>query len=551
MPTHAPSESTRTTSPTLQLATRSLQASLIATATFACIASILASCSSPPPRAAIEVLADRRESALARMEALQSVEHEAAANPAVADTLNQTLAEILWSPAQPRALRRDALQRLTKSDASLAQLKNDGPRLLVREADPVIIADLCEVAASHNWKEWTPSLIRVCARTGGNLSTDVPGLSEHDKKLITSRDWTYSRSAENAITSLEAGTDLNTVLWKYIINQPDKLDEGSIVRRDAYTILSRRDPSGDLRRTLIAQAAPESKDGKIVIEALKAGLADLRVLPDQGEELRWLLDLAKRDSDAAREYWNEVSAAIKSIPSDQVIQLRHIEALRWSHKAHSDWLAMDRSTLAQRTNALLASRTHQTRSWGSRGINQRPYNEFAATDNASAEANRYSALSWPDFIVILMLDEVLNNQQTASRLIQQASLDNSDRTSEYGGLIISINNASPTPILYPPRAKDKRGDLEFHAPDDMIRDQTRALAHYHFHATIDKNQEAAGPSIEDMQYANSWARGCVVFTSVGKDRLNADYYQPGTSIDSAGVVLDLGILTTSGFEPAR
>lgn len=479
---------------------------------------------------------------------MRSVETQAATNPAVAETLNQTLEEILWSPAQPRALRRDALSKLAKNERSLATLKTDAPRLLVREPDPVIVADLCELAAAQGWREWTPALIRVSARPGGHMDADLPGLSEQDKQLINSRDWRYATSAEKAIATLESTTDLNTVLWKYIIDQPDKLEEAAVVRRDAFTVLAQNDTSGNIRRRLINESTPASLDGKVVVEALKAGLNDLRVLPDRGEELRWLLELAERKSDADKAYWNEVSQAAKTSPANTTLKLRHLEALRWASANKSEWFSMDHSALAQVLDAAITTRSHATRSWGSRS---KPYNEQAATNNTQGNSTSYAALEWADIIVALSLNEVLNNSANAARLVQQANLDNADRNSEYGGLILSINNGPQTPLLYPPRAKDKRGDLEFHAPDDMIRDQTRALAHYHFHATAEKNQDAAGPSIEDLQYATSWARGCIVFTTVGKGRLNVDYYQPSSSADSLGVVLDLGILTESGFEKAR
>ncbi|MFO0857761.1 MAG: hypothetical protein U0640_10440 [Phycisphaerales bacterium] len=525
-----------------------LSKSAAGTATMLLACCMLTACSSPPARAPIDVLTDRKQSTSERTAAIQSVEKEAAANSALAETLSQALQEILWSPAQPRTLRRDALTKLAKDEKSLATLKTEGPSLLVREPDPVIVADLCELAASKGWREWTPSLIRVFSRTGGQMDADTPGLSEQDKQLITSRDWKYATSAEKAIATLEQGIDINAVLWKYIVDQPEKLQDSTVVRRDAYTVLSQRDASGDIRRRLISESTPASQDGKLIVEALKAGQTDLRVLPNQGEELRWLLELAERKSEATKAYWNEAAQAVKSVPTGTTVQLRHLEALRWANANHSEWLAMDRNALLQLLDTSLANRNRISRSWGSRS---KPYNENAASNTAQSESTRYTALDWADFIVVLSLNDVVNNPANASRLIQQATLDNSDRTSEYGGLILSINAAPQTPILYPPRAKDKRGDLEFHAPDDMIRDQTRALAHYHFHATAEKNQEAAGPSVEDLQYATSWARGCVVFTSASKGRLNVDYYQPSSNNNAAGIVLDLGTITSTGFEQAH
>ncbi len=537
----------RSTKNTLEVRHRQLRA--VAGGTAACIAiTLLAACSSQPARAPIDVLGDRAQSASERVAAIKAVEAEVAANPAMAETLNQALAEILWSPAQPRALRRDALSKLSKHERSLALLKTDGSGLVVREPDPVIVADLCELAAAQGWREWTPALIRVCARSGGQMDADLPGLSEQDKKLIASRDWKYAVSGEKAIAAIEAGTELNAVLWKYVVEQPEKLADASVVRRDAYTVLAQRDVSGEVRRRLIAESSPASQDGKVVVEALKAGWSDLRVMPERGEELRWLLELCNKSDKASVDWWNETKVAVAGLPAGDRLRLRHLEAIRWASVHQPDIITQSDSTsLRWAMYNRLQARSHVSRSWGSRS---RPYSEDG---NQGVETTKhpYPSLSEGDRICIAVIDEVLSDPTNIARLLQQAALDNADRTSEYGGLILSINNGPQTPVLYPPRAKEKRGDLEFHAPDDMIRDQTRALAHYHFHATAVQNQEAAGPSVEDLQYAAAWARGCLVFTSVGKGRLNVDYYQPSSNGDSMGVVLDLGTLTEAGFEKAR
>jgi hypothetical protein len=135
----------------------------------------------------------------------------------------------------------------------------------------------------------------------------------------------------------------------------------------------------------------------------------------------------------------------------------------------------------------------------------------------------------------------------ARSLVQQAMLDHRDATSEYGGLFLDTlaTKGAYTAVLYPPRAKDKRGDLMFAAPDDMVRDQDMAAAHYHFHAAALRNSDVAGPSEEDVAYAAAWERGCVVLTSVREGLLNVDYYQGGVG---GMVVLDLGVIGEGGWQ---
>jgi hypothetical protein len=47
-------------------------------------------------------------------------------------------------------------------------------------------------------------------------------------------------------------------------------------------------------------------------------------------------------------------------------------------------------------------------------------------------------------------------------------------------------------------------------------------------------RDYAGPGQGDDAYAQVLGRSCIVFTTLGKDSMNADYYQPD------GVVIDLG-----------
>ncbi|MBZ0172669.1 MAG: hypothetical protein K8E66_09845, partial [Phycisphaerales bacterium] len=148
-------------------------------------------------------------------------------------------------------------------------------------------------------------------------------------------------------------------------------------------------------------------------------------------------------------------------------------------------------------------------------------------------------MSWGDLLGAAVIDDAVRAPGVAGALLQQAVLDRDDRKTEYGGVLEAVSAADGRVggyrvVLFPPRPRDRVHDERFVASRDMLDYSDRALAHYHLQVQRDKNYKYAGPSGGDFRYARLSGRNCVVFTSVGKDRLGVDYYQPD------GVVIDLG-----------
>lgn len=495
---------------------------------------------SQPPRLPLEVLQDRGADASARVAALEEVSKQSETNASVRGVLLTTLEEIAVNPQQPRGLRLEAIDRLLRGEQA-ERMRGRFAGLVVREPDPAIVSVLCDRAGRERWAGWSGPLVRVWARAGGRPS---------EQELQKGASESFAASGERAARLLIAGdaqaTDaaINEFLWKHALDGSGAgadAAQDAEVRRDAWTVLARRDADGSVRRSLIASGpSPASDAGQRVLDGLRGGVSDWRVLPNSGEELRWLLAL-RSGATPAHEAWRAgVREALARTGDVGELRMRHLEPMRWANANWPQALSMSRQQLAEELAKAREGRRFSSRSWAM-GSKRIAYREDGGGDG-------FAGLSWGDLLNVLALDRAISTPAVARSLVQQAMLDHRDATSEYGGLFLetAATRGTLTPVLYPPRAKDKRGDLMFAAPDEMIRDQDMAAAHYHFHAAALRNSEAAGPSEEDLAYAGAWERGCLVFTSVREGLLNVDYYQPGGQ--GAGVVLDLGVIGEGGWE---
>ena len=68
----------------------------------------------------------------------------------------------------------------------------------------------------------------------------------------------------------------------------------------------------------------------------------------------------------------------------------------------------------------------------------------------------------------------------------------------------------------------------------MLNAAYTAVFHFHFHAQRYRNERYACPGVGDLNYADSTRANCLVFSFVGVDALNIDFYRHGR------VIVDLG-----------
>lgn len=234
----------------------------------------------------------------------------------------------------------------------------------------------------------------------------------------------------------------------------------------------------------------------------------------------WMTSCASRESGVVGGEAPQAS----EMPANSLVQApaepRHEPVLRWVAARYDPALTArtPRAELVRSIEQRLTGRRFHDRTEGNVRVR---FNE-----SFSLAKGRLSNL---DLITLLVLDSVVRESEVVKELLRQAALDRKDPTTEYGG-VLSERGAT----LFPPHAGERPGDHAFVASSTMMAASEDALAHYHFHAQAEENAEYAGPSAGDLDYAQRFQRHCVVFTSVGRGRLDVDVYFPN------GMVVDLG-----------
>jgi len=311
---------------------------------------------------------------------------------------------------------------------------------------------------------------------------------------------------------------------------PAELRLNERTRADVWDLLGRLDETGALRRDLIAraEATTTSESALASVRALKRGLEELSIVPRTGDELRWLERLASLPENA--EWWAQSAAAVAMLPQSEraTLELRHIEAIRWAATHRPNWIAATKQSLINELDQRLSPRNHHKRT-AEKTIHRQPRRESLAEWAGN--------MSFADALAMLVIDEAVHQPQIHERLVQQIDIDRRDRTTEYGGVIESVEGDQFRIVLFRPRARDRTSDTTFAASDDMVRYSDRSLVHYHQHVQSSNNAAYAGPSDADLTYAARSGRTCLVFTNVDANTLNVDAYQPN------GVTLDLGTVT--------
>lgn len=434
---------------------------------------------------------------------------------------------LAWSGGTDEDLRLVILDLLMsdQSEEGSADSRVMARLLLPNERDPEAVRIIAEHAVRSDWNELIPAFVR-------SLSRPMPGVALNE------------RSEFHAIQSLSNGRSIERVVFDVFLNPNAGMEtdqERAVLRladrtRDeAWGLLGRMDPSGELRDGLIssaisnpADADPESLN---ILHDLRAAQDELAVLPTTSLEMSWLSSLRHHSDERNREansvWWTETSRAVRSLTSEQRtgLRLRHLEPVRWANEHRSQWLSLSRDDLYALLSSRLRDRTVHKRK-GERG-------EPPRLERLSDWSEQ---LSWGDLLAVLVTDEALMDQGMRTQIFTHRSLDKQDTSTEYGGVIESADGDSWRAILFRPRQRDRLSDERFVASDDMFRFSDRSLAHYHFHANERNNSRFAGPSLQDMQNALNSQRTGVVFTSLDSKELNVDVYFGN------GVVIDLGTI---------
>lgn len=438
-----------------------------------------------------------------------------------------TFKEMIWSASLPPSLRVQLYRHLAEDpDPEAAEDIRKQTRLMIpREPSREMELVLCQTAGAKGWTDCVPALIRSYSRS-------VPLVKDQD------------RSERIALIQLSGGTPLVETVFAVFLNPPDEDPDSPAefrerTRADAYDVLGKLDTTGAYRKRLLEDPSLAS-DKDSVVQLLRRSVTQLRVIPISGEELRWLERLADPKNARNAAWWSEVQGIVASMPPEKLdgLQMRHLEAVRVASLYHPDLFSKDRAALLSDMKTAIGGRKTVQRSNEAQGLVKAAKEQVEAWENG---------LSWGDLLSIAILDRAVRQKDFIERIFVYVGLDREDRTTEYGGLILTTQNVgdgravteNPGKIvawMFPPRPGQRPNDTEFVAPEEMILSSDRALAHFHFHVHRARNSEVAGPSAGDLEYAARCGRNCLVFTSLGTEELDVDYYQPN------GVVIDLGTI---------
>jgi hypothetical protein len=486
------------------------------------VLALAAGCAKDVQVRADDPLADIRNPRLTesrRLEAIRKAWTQAERGEVDRIAVRDELKNVAWSSGWPLKMRMEALRSLA-SDQTPEGVEdthvNVVKLMLPREPDHTVTAFLAEQAEAHGWADATPALIR-------SLSRPWPGVADAE------------RPEYRAIAALNPGREVTGVVEEIFLSPPE---EGGVfgyspperVRADIWDLLARIDKDGSARQRLI-ERGDASRPGPIA--DMKASMRELHALPATGDELLWLASLHDWRDPGHRAWWEQTAAAVSGLESGKagLLQLRHLEPIRWASERRQEWLSATRQELLGELRRRLAGRETTKRRKGE-------YERWRPGPERLVDWE--TKLSWADCLAILAIDEAVHHPLVVSTLFAQAEMDRADKTTEYGGLlrVDTVGPQAPPAIvvMYPPRPGQRQGDREFVASSDMIAQGDHTLAHYHFHAQDPRNGEYAGPSPNDLAYSARYGRSCLVLTSIATDALDVDYYQPD------GVVVDLGAI---------
>ncbi|VAX35840.1 hypothetical protein MNBD_PLANCTO03-1002, partial [hydrothermal vent metagenome] len=412
----------------------------------------------------------------------------------------------------PEMVRAAALEAVLWDEEAEEDSRDLVREMLPTEPDRGPVAVMATAIVDHGWFELTPALVRSLARP-------VPGVADRE------------RAEYQALERLYPGRPLETVAFEVFLNPQTKPGPAGLrldmrVREAAWDVLGRLAPDGGARSRLLDTALGGDDEGIVILGKLQEVRDRLGVVPERGEELRWALRLVEEREGRLSAWWEQAAGAVVQVSAEgrAGLALRHVEAVRWAGQERPAWLGMSREGLLGELAERLKGRQVYSRTKSIRGL---------ASANRERLATARENLSWGDVLVLLVIDEALAEPGVRADLFSAAEIDHNDKTSEHGGTLWADASGFHA-RHFPPRGSAAPDDRRFVAPREMIDYSGAALAHFHFHVTDWRNRDYAGPSPGDLDYAARFGRVCVVFSGLGRGRLNADVYFP------SGAVVDLG-----------
>ena len=415
----------------------------------------------------------------------------------VPDAQALDLLPLVYSSRHPFAVRERAAERLLSAqpDTFWAAINTNIRRI----ADWPMLELLCKRAAADGRTDATPALVLSWARPSARYDDGA-------------------RPERRALEQLYPQRSVTAVLWEAAA-QPADSNAAKRLTESAWAVLSRT----ETRQALLTRLRALDNPTGLPAQLLQVSDAVDQLPRDRQELLR----LHTVRSQSQPHDWQKRTAvrlqrADKNGPAN--LALRHLPVV---DRLPGDGPLIERDALRSIIRQRLAGRRHVARGTG----DTQAANIRTTPDRLADHAE---ALGWADLLVVLAVLDALDDPTVVASLFQQADADQSDTTTEYGGVLVWDDRNRVIAKQFEPMLR--RHDQAYLASDACIRAMHTGLAHYHFHAQDDDNAAWAGPGGGDFRFADALHAQCLVFTFVDRDTLNADLYFPGQ------VVLDLGCL---------
>ena len=475
---------------------------------------LLGACSSgskggAPAVSPLAAITDLKAHTDTRIKAINRVNQAVADGEISQPAAREALKRAAWSRGSWWKVRIAAIEALIAQQDQIDDTRNMLRLMLPTETQGDVTKFICTYAADHGWTDLTQSIVRHWSRP----DKGIPDAQRPERAALAKL---YpDRSVEETVfvtfVELPAG-------------QGKDADRQERIRMDAWGLLCRIDTAG--RTTQLLSGAPNSTDP--LIATLQRAARELRCIPDTGDELAWVQRLGEAKNAA---YWSSASSAVQKLGEEQVkhLRLRHLAPILWAESVHPEWLSASRADLLAQLGKALSGRSHRYRANESSG----------AVGRGTGETIDHwgEIMSWGDVLTALIGSEIVLQKELQADLFTEATSDQGDTSTEYGGVIVGSGQAGDAAckaVLFPPRASERYSDKQFVPSLDMVEAGDTALFHYHFHVNVWENGGFAGPSGGDIDSALQLGRACLVFTGIEKGLLNADYYQGN------GAVIDLG-----------
>ena len=429
----------------------------------------------------------------------------------------ELLKEVAWRPGADPALRLSAVRQLADPRADQADTERVFGLMLPTRVRPPYSAlqetrIMADTAAARGWTSMTVPLVRSWSYP---FSDDL------------------ARPERMALETLHPGEPLADVVWRVFTGEADEsLRERD--RRDAWGLLMRIDPDGRRIASLATDINPTTAAGETdaMLQALASTRAAFDAVPLTSAQFEWAERLQTREN---ADFLREARASIDAVPP--VLRsghaMRHASPIVWATRHRPGWLGASRDELLAEAQTLIEPRRQVWRSEDA--VNSGVPNESIARNG--------DRLVWGDALLTAIAARIPDNSALGAAACELADRDLIDSTTEYGGIIDATESGSLELLAYPPRVRDRVNDDRFVASLDMLRRGDTALFHFHMQAQRHRNDDYAGPSLADVQYAERHGRACVVFTFVNRDSLNIDVYFPN------GVAIDLGSVDRPAGSP--